>query len=304
VTHDAEWHARRKDGIGSSDIAAILGISPWQSDYALWCDKTGFGPSGGAGTERMRWGLAFESLIADEAAKRLGVEITSRRVYVIHHAHSWARAELDAVCDDGDGELVIEVKTTGDRWDRVPDHYQAQVQWQLECAELPAAWVACLHGGQRLTLWLVERETDTGAALIRIAGAWWHRHVMCGEPPPLDGSTATGDALARRYPPLPGLAADVHEVRHQIARLREITAIRRELKTEEGELKNEVKAALGHAEDGQLGGELAVTWRTHNRRTLDQTALRADEPRLFEKYSRTRPVRRLLLAGDKGEQDD
>ena len=36
-----EWTALRSTTIGGSDAAAILGLNPYKSPYALWAEKTG-----------------------------------------------------------------------------------------------------------------------------------------------------------------------------------------------------------------------------------------------------------------------
>lgn len=36
-----EWLAHRRNGIGGSDAAAVVGMSEYTSPYMLWCDKTG-----------------------------------------------------------------------------------------------------------------------------------------------------------------------------------------------------------------------------------------------------------------------
>ncbi|MDQ3578214.1 MAG: YqaJ viral recombinase family protein, partial [Actinomycetota bacterium] len=36
-----EWHAARAQGLGGSEIAAVLGLSPWESRFSLWHRKTG-----------------------------------------------------------------------------------------------------------------------------------------------------------------------------------------------------------------------------------------------------------------------
>ena len=40
----AEWLRWRRSGIGASDIAALLGISPWASPFSVWADKLGLLP--------------------------------------------------------------------------------------------------------------------------------------------------------------------------------------------------------------------------------------------------------------------
>ena len=36
-----EWLEVRKNGIGSSEVATIVGLNPWQTPYQLWRIKTG-----------------------------------------------------------------------------------------------------------------------------------------------------------------------------------------------------------------------------------------------------------------------
>ena len=35
-----EWLRYRKQGIGGSDVASLIGISKWKSELELWLDKT------------------------------------------------------------------------------------------------------------------------------------------------------------------------------------------------------------------------------------------------------------------------
>lgn len=35
----AEWLEWRRNGIGATDVAGILGVSPWASPWSVWADK-------------------------------------------------------------------------------------------------------------------------------------------------------------------------------------------------------------------------------------------------------------------------
>jgi predicted phage-related endonuclease len=58
----ADWLARRRLGIGGSDVAALLGISPWHSQMSLWMEKRGE-LENAEQTDNQRWGLALEEPI-------------------------------------------------------------------------------------------------------------------------------------------------------------------------------------------------------------------------------------------------
>jgi putative phage-type endonuclease len=308
--HPPSWYARRRRGLGASEIATILHISPYRdaSEYALWQSKI-TGGSDFRSNEKMRWGNLLENVVVDETARRLGVTVTGRQVAVEHPNFPWAIAILDATYeepeDEGGGGGLIEVKTTGDRkWDEVPRHYAVQVQWQLAVRGCADAWVGCLHQGQRLSLWHVEADPELGAALLRIGWAWWRRHVLGGEPPEVDASPATAAAIDRRYPAVPGLTADLGELRGHVRSLHEIRAAQRVLKRQAAQLENEVRAALGNADEGQVDGQTVITWRPHTRRDLDRKKLRDEQPVIADKYTVTRPVRPLRLTGTDDEGDD
>jgi putative phage-type endonuclease len=309
TAHPPEWYARRRRGLGASEIATILHISPYAdaSEWALWQSKI-TGGSDFRSNEKMRWGNLLENVVIDETARRLGVTVTGRQVAAEHPDYPWAIAILDAVYEEppgeGDGGL-IEVKTTGDRkWDEIPPHYEVQVQWQLAVRGCADAWVGCLHRGQRLSLWHVERDPELGAALLRIGWAWWRRHVLGGEPPDVDASPATAAAIDRRYPAVPGLVADLGAQREQLRELHEIKAAQRVLKLRGAQVENELRAALGNADEGQVDGQTVITWRPHTRRELDRKALREEQPQLADKYTVTRPVRPLRLTGRDDEEGD
>jgi putative phage-type endonuclease len=296
------WLAWRGRGIGGSDIPGILGISPWASPLSVWRAKvTGGGSAGTGGTyEALRWGKLLEDAILAESGRRLGVVAHDYQLCLTHDDHDWARCTLDALYSEAGPPAppqgVIEVKTTGEhRWDTLPGHVEAQVQWQLEVADLPDGWVACLHAGQRLSLWHVERDRDVGWGLLDVAGRFWTRYVQAGVPPPLDGHPATTAALAARYHAEPGQVADLAKQANDIAWLRSLHARQAALETEIEQLSNRVRAALGTATEGKIDGRTVVTWRAHSRRAIDVERLREEQPAIAEQYTTTSEVRPLRL---------
>ena len=63
-----EWHAARANGIGGSEIAAVVGLSPHESRFSLWHRKKGLvGPV--EENPQMRWGKKHEPTICAEFAE-------------------------------------------------------------------------------------------------------------------------------------------------------------------------------------------------------------------------------------------
>lgn len=302
-----DWHEWRSRGIGASDIAGIIGNSPWQSSYSVWCQK--IGATGNAGTsgnaEAMRWGTLLEDAIIAETERRLEITIHGRQQRAEYPDWPVARCTLDGLYyseADPEDHGVIEAKTTSDpHWTRVPEYYEAQIQWQLLITGQPRAWLPCLHNGRRLSLWQVEAEPETGAAMLKIAQAFWDRYVLAGLSPDVDGSTATTEALSRRYgtpdpeavvdiTPLAGVFDDLLATRAEIKRLERAG----------NKLENELKDVIGdRGEVATIDDRPAITWRRQVSKYVDLDILREKYPREAEECTGERVTRRFLVKAPK-----
>lgn len=211
-----EWLAARRQGIGSSDIAALLGLSTYASPYSLWVDKVmGVREQDEPDDGPLYWGKVLEEPIAQDFAKRNGYQV--QRCGLIGHAEiPWALATPDReVIDPATGEIVglVEVKNAGSfqgyRWDgddpidpeheaRAPENAVVQLQWQLLVRGLQRGWVAGLVGGQYFHQIEYARDDELIEAMLAVAGAFWAQ-VESGQRPAPDGHPATTDALKELY---------------------------------------------------------------------------------------------------------
>ena len=199
-----DWHAARAAGIGGSEIAAVLGISPYESRFSLWHRKQGLiAPV--EESEEMYWGKIHEPAICDRF-DTLHPEL--------HVAYSptfaaadrpWQIANPDRliVTDyvTGQPTAIVEAKTARDDhgWgkagtDEIPVHYRAQCLWYLDVLGLTRCHVAVLIAGSEYREYVVEYD-DAEALLMREAGAEFMRTVQANERPDIDGHTATFQAI-------------------------------------------------------------------------------------------------------------
>ena len=72
---EAEWLAWRRKGIGGSDAAAILGISPWRTARDLYDDKLGIASAqdDSGNWVALEMGHLLEDLVARSFLKRPGI---------------------------------------------------------------------------------------------------------------------------------------------------------------------------------------------------------------------------------------
>lgn len=267
-----EWLLWRRGGIGSSDIAAIVGLSPWGSPYSVWADKTGRTDlDAGGDSDVLEFGRRAEAMIGPWFAEETGYVTRKWQHRATHRRWPEARATLDALVYRHRRSRTpigpLEMKTTGwqRNWDELPDQYDVQIQWQLEVLDLDHGWIAALHG-RRLAVYPVERRPADGAWLLEQAQRFWRDHVLADVPPPVDGRDATTRALAglRRTA---GLEVDISD---ELGTIRELKAAKEAAalaKKRADELANRVKAALGDGELGLINGLPAATYRTRNRKS-------------------------------------
>jgi hypothetical protein len=63
------WHAARARGLGGSEIAPVLGLSPWESRFSLWHRKTGLA-NPVVENDVMYWGKLLERTVREEFNRR------------------------------------------------------------------------------------------------------------------------------------------------------------------------------------------------------------------------------------------
>lgn len=202
-----EWHNLRTTGIGASEIAAVVGLSPFESAFSLWHRKRGNLAGPDPSDERFYWGHALEPLVADKfAAIHPEFSVGTAGTYA-GQGRRWQLANVDRVLRDRSGALsLLEIKTTryGDNWgpdgsDRIPLHVRCQVMQQMDVFEVPFAFVAVLIGGNEYREYVIDYDVDDALALREAGAAFWES-LQVGDEPPIDASFETYAAVRELHP--------------------------------------------------------------------------------------------------------
>ena len=106
-----EWTALRATTIGGSDAAAILGLNPYKSPYALWAEKTGkVIPEDISQKEAVRLGTDLEDYVAHRFMEATGKKVRRENYTVFRDDMPYAHANYDRLVI---GERAgLEIKTT------------------------------------------------------------------------------------------------------------------------------------------------------------------------------------------------
>lgn len=309
VTDDrAAWLATRRLGIGGSDAAAICGQDPWRSPLEVWLDKTGQLPDDDRDSEPAQWGRILEPVVADEVARRTGVELVEVASTLAHPDRQWMLANVDRAAYDGGEVGVYEGKTggqfTASDWadDQVPDRYLLQGMHYLAVTGLPWLLFGVLIGGQRLEIRRVARDQGLIEHLVRIEHDFWQL-VEDGTPPPPDGSRACTELLAHMWDVTPGkvVTLDRSEVAPLIEQRTTAAAAEKAAKAAKAEAENRLKALIADAEEAiDPDGRRLFTWKAQTRTGFDTAAALAAHPDLLTPYQTTTSFRVLRTATPKG----
>jgi len=318
------WLERRRTGIGGSDVAAVLGLSPWTSRWSLWADKVGLLELDEDPSEAMEFGKRAEDMLRQWFEDRTGMTVAGVQAEHTDPDRPWMRVTLDGEVWTFNDRLsaaellgVVEFKATGESpaaWaDGPPIQYQCQASWAMAITGARRVWFGVLHipfGRPTFRTYLYERDENDIAYVVDACDRFWHDHVVTGNPPLADGSRATTEALADVYydPTEAAIEAD-EEIAGIVASLRLVSADLKVLEERETELKNRVRAYLGDATvltegvDPKNRPIVAATWRIQDRVApgLDQAALEHAYPAWTspDGLRTPRPVRVLLIKSPK-----
>lgn len=191
-----DWLTARRSGLGSSDMAAILGISAYGNALSVYHDKTGGLPLEGDDSEPALWGRLNEETVAREWARRNRSYV--RRVGLVANVdRPWQMCTLDRrvlECPVSAGtreRCALEVKCRSafkaSQWRTgCPDDVLAQVLHQMDVCGFAHLHVACLIGGNDYRQFTVYRTEH--AQLIddlRTAGSRAWEQIETRRPPVL-----------------------------------------------------------------------------------------------------------------------
>lgn len=213
ISPQEQFQIERQKYIGGSDIAAILGLSPWRNAVDLWLDKTTPRREGdGNNAVAKRRGSRLEPYIIDMICEDYGLEIVERNHRYLDDEYPFLAAEIDFEYQDPETGQVEngEIKTVHPfkkkEWgevetDSLPLYYLTQVHHGMGVRHARRCRVFALIGDE-LRPYVVERDDELIASMRARAVDFWTRYVVPQVQPPLnfdDGEDAI-ETLKRLYP--------------------------------------------------------------------------------------------------------
>jgi len=220
-----EWLLQRGSFIGASEIAAVLGISPYMDIGSLWLEKVKAMERLEAADDTtldydteshfMLFGRLMEPVILGVYEQQTGFEVHRPGLQIFRHPeYPFIGATLDAYAITPFGDKrTAEAKNVDafaewreKNWgeegtDEVPTHFAVQGVQQMLVREHEGFGTVCdfpvLFGGNTFKIFNVQYDRELAAQIIELAGWFWGL-VTRREAPPMDFGAKNATKLQRR----------------------------------------------------------------------------------------------------------
>lgn len=282
LTHE-EWLKERQKGIGGSDAAAIIGLSPWVTPYTVWADKTGRIPPK-EDNEAMRQGRDLEQYVADRWMEATGKKCRRRTQILRNLDYPFAHANVDRwVVGEKAG---LECKTTSlmnlkkFKNGEYPETYYCQCVHYMAVTGAQRWYLAVLILNQGFYTFMIERDEEEIAALMEAERHFW-QFVEKDTPPAADGLKPTTEVLNTMYCLSHDNQApiDLFGQESTIQAYLDTKSAIKALEQQKEQYEQMLKESLGENELGAAGAYL-VKWKPQQRSTFQAKAFAKDHPEI------------------------
>jgi putative phage-type endonuclease len=294
------WLKERKNYIGGSDLASVVGLSPYKTALDVYLNKT----SDDIRCETspaMRWGTLLEDVVAKEYAEVTGYNLEIEPHVLYHPKYKFLGANIDRWADNK--KHVLECKTAGfsrgKEWgeegtDQIPESYLIQCAFYASICDVPKVDIAVLIGGQDFRIYTYARNRELEDKLIKIACNFWHNHIEKRIPPKCINTRDTFNLFPQ---------SNYHEIVAEsniVEKLEELKAAKEEevriadtiekLKTDIQEFMRDYDVLIDN------NGNVIATWKNSTPRSFfDIKRFKEESKELYLKYTNYTKQSRVFL---------
>lgn len=324
LTEEA-WLQYRRLGIGGSDAAAVLGISPWTTARDLYYDKRGIVSAidDSENWVQLEVGHLLEDLVGRIFAKKSGFTIIRVKKMFQHPHYPFMLADIDFLVELPDGtRAILECKTTNsnakDKWwdsegrEIVPAYYVAQGRHYMAVLNISRVYYCCLYDNSEDSAIIrhIDRDLECESELICLEEEFWVNHVQAEAPPPYtEDGELVAESVRRHFGPAVPSEAQVTlapELMDDLTRYLELQSQKKLVDAQSKALENEMKRIKGFVADVMgpcctaaclnAGGGYTVTYNPVRKNVItkdNMERLALQHPEIYAEYVTISESRRL-----------
>ena len=276
-----EWLEHRKNSIGGSESASILGMNPYSSAYTVWADKLGKLPEIDD-NEAMRQGRDLEAYVAQRFTEQTGKKVRRENNILWNPDYPFAHANVDRLVVGEDAGL--ECKTCSAlrmkefKNGAFPDTYYTQCVHYMMVTGCKKWYLAVLVLNKEFMVFEIERDEAEILALAEAEANFWEC-VRTETPPPTDGSSSTTESIKTIFSVANGGSVNLFGYEQDIKAYMNFVSLIKDLEKQRDEVANRIKLFMGEAGKGETDGH-RVSWSGYEKKTFDAKRYAADHPHL------------------------
>lgn len=272
----------RRNSIGGSDAAAIVGLNEFSSPYSVWADKMGLLPDK-EDNEAMRQGRDLEQYVAERFEEATGKRVRRSNFTWYNTDYPFAHANVDRIIIGEDAGLECKTTSMLNHHNfadgEYPANYYVQCQHYMAVTGKKRWYLAVLVLNKGFYWYCIDRDQKEIDALMAAEAALWEC-VQNKTQPPIDGTNATTEALRVIYADgVPSSMIDLYGREGTVQNLMRLKEHIKELEHQAAEYENELKADMGDYETG-YAGEFKVSWKNSERTSFDVKKFEKENPGL------------------------
>lgn len=312
--------------LGGSDVAAVMGLSPWATPVELWMQKTGRAPREEITPQRQKMfdrGHKLEPFIRDMVIAKLEEMGLTVKLVAINQRYSDEKHPYLACEIDFELVLTGEIEIGGKlytldaehinadaksvsgfarkKWgmedtEDVPIEYAAQFMHGLGITGRGKCLVAALRSFDDVDIYWTLRDDETIDAMRAKSVEFWENHVLADvAPDPLNFSD-----IKLMFPSDNGQATEATpEIAEKVLTLRNVKAKIKALEQDEEDLTFAIGEFISPNALLKFAGAEIASWKAQSTSRLDQKLLKEELPEICSKYSKTTTGRVLRLKTQK-----
>ena len=296
-----EWLKCRERGIGSSEVATIMGVNPYDTPYQLWRRKLGM-DAPKQENFAMKAGHYLEDAVAQfwsDASERKVIKRSAADFIIQDNERPYLQASPDRTYWIGKSDKgILECKTTQRKVDKddLPMYWFCQLQYQMGIMRAEQGSLAWLISAREFDYKDFVLVPDFYAEIVEMVEKFWTDNILGKQEPEL---LDTADVMTKYKTSTQGkeILADKETIK-MLETIVEMKDIVDEYQSLIDDCEAKIKVKMGDAEvlvDDKKN--TLVTWKSSKAsEVLDTAKLKSEYPEVVAKCMKEKEgSRRFLL---------
>ena len=290
----------RKQGIGGSDVAAIMGLSPWKTPLGVYLDKVS-DINRDNDNKHLKRGRRLERYILEEYSEEKNVNVQTDLPQFKDSIYPFLVGHVDGqVINSSNSKIYVEAKSYYGRlsdWQgKIPDYYLPQVAHYSSLTNADRVDVAVLAGNWEFGCFSYYRNKEYENKVRNAAIDFWQNHVLKNIPPKI----TTSDDAIRLYPQDDdSLKYASSEVDLQLEELAKLQTDRKNIEKQEELLKASIMDYMGSSSLLKSNIGYKISWRTQTQHRVNIELLKKQQPEIYNRFIHNINIRTFKLLKEK-----